>query len=163
MVNASLDARGSARRASQMSVRNSAGRARRTRDDLRLHRKQTLALQLLAGELTGATNCLRLLPRPLFRRFLIMAAQFHLAEDPLALHLFLERFEGLVDIVVADENLHGRSYVARRCLDENLLSEKRKRSFAVPANAAPTRGVNRSTRSCPDDCQSNANAQKPPK
>jgi hypothetical protein len=38
-----------------------------------------------------------------------MATQFHLAENSLALHFLLERFEGLIDIVVADENLHGRS------------------------------------------------------
>ena len=37
-----------------------------------------------------------------------MAAEFHLAEDALALHLFLQHPEGLVDIVVTDENLHGR-------------------------------------------------------
>ena len=35
-----------------------------------------------------------------------MAAQLHLAEDALALHLFLQRLEGLVDIVVTDKNLH---------------------------------------------------------
>jgi hypothetical protein len=35
-----------------------------------------------------------------------VAAKLHLAEDALALHLFLERLEGLVDVVVADENLH---------------------------------------------------------
>ena len=35
-----------------------------------------------------------------------MPAELHLAEDALALHLFLERPEGLVDIIVADENLH---------------------------------------------------------
>ena len=34
-----------------------------------------------------------------------MAAELHLAENALALHLLLERLEGLVDIVVADENL----------------------------------------------------------
>jgi hypothetical protein len=34
-----------------------------------------------------------------------MAAKLHLAENALALHLLLERLEGLVDIVVADENL----------------------------------------------------------
>jgi hypothetical protein len=34
-----------------------------------------------------------------------MAAEFHLAENALALHLFLQRLEGLVDIVVTDENL----------------------------------------------------------
>ena len=35
-----------------------------------------------------------------------MAAELHLAEDALALHLLLQRLEGLVDIVVTDENLH---------------------------------------------------------
>jgi hypothetical protein len=40
-----------------------------------------------------------------------MAAKLHFAENALALHFLLKRFEGLIDIVVADENLHGRSYV----------------------------------------------------
>ena len=35
-----------------------------------------------------------------------MAAEFHLAEYAVALHLLLQHPEGLVDIVVADENLH---------------------------------------------------------
>jgi hypothetical protein len=35
-----------------------------------------------------------------------MAAEFHLAEYALALHFLLQHSEGLVDIVVADENLH---------------------------------------------------------
>jgi hypothetical protein len=35
-----------------------------------------------------------------------MAAELHLAEYALALHLLLERLQGLVDVVVADENLH---------------------------------------------------------
>jgi hypothetical protein len=35
-----------------------------------------------------------------------MAAKFHLAENPLALHLLFERLEGLIDVVVANENLH---------------------------------------------------------
>jgi hypothetical protein len=35
-----------------------------------------------------------------------MAAQLHLAKDALALHLFLQHLEGLIDIVVTDENLH---------------------------------------------------------
>jgi hypothetical protein len=40
-----------------------------------------------------------------------MAAKLHLAENALALHLLLERLEGLVDIVVANENLHCCSFV----------------------------------------------------
>ncbi len=35
-----------------------------------------------------------------------MLAQLHLAEETFALHLLLQRPEGLVDIVVTDENLH---------------------------------------------------------
>jgi hypothetical protein len=35
-----------------------------------------------------------------------VAAELHLAENALALHLLLQRLEGLIDIVVADENLH---------------------------------------------------------
>jgi hypothetical protein len=38
--------------------------------------------------------------------FSIMPTELHLAEDALALHLFLQHLEGLVDIVVTDENLH---------------------------------------------------------
>ena len=35
-----------------------------------------------------------------------MAAKLHFAENALALHLLFERLEGLVDVVIADENLH---------------------------------------------------------
>ena len=35
-----------------------------------------------------------------------MLAEPHLAEDAVALHLLLQHLESLVDIVVADENLH---------------------------------------------------------
>jgi hypothetical protein len=73
---------------------------------LRLDWQQAFALQLLAGELAGAANRLRLLAGALLGRLLVMAAQLHLAEDALALHLLLEGFQGLIDIVVANENLH---------------------------------------------------------
>jgi hypothetical protein len=35
-----------------------------------------------------------------------MFAELHLAKHPFALHLLLQRPEGLVDVVVTDENLH---------------------------------------------------------
>ncbi len=35
-----------------------------------------------------------------------MAAELHLPEDALALHFLLQHLEGLVDIVVTDQNLH---------------------------------------------------------
>jgi hypothetical protein len=71
-----------------------------------LHRQQTLALQLFASELAGATDGFRLLPDSPLRGFLVMLAELHLAEDAFALHLLLQHPEGLVDIVVTDENLH---------------------------------------------------------
>jgi hypothetical protein len=41
--------------------------------------------------------------------FSVMSAELHLAENSLALHLLLQRLEGLIDIVIADENLHAAS------------------------------------------------------
>lgn len=42
-----------------------------------------------------------------------MATQLHFTEDAFTLHLLLERLESLVDIVVANENLH---LVVNSCL-----------------------------------------------
>ena len=39
-----------------------------------------------------------------------MPTQLHLAENPLPLHLFLERFQRLVDVVVTHEDLHLAAY-----------------------------------------------------
>jgi hypothetical protein len=78
----------------------------RTRHGAGLHRQQAFALQLLAGELAGPANRLGLLARLLFRRLFVMTAKLHLAENALALHLFLERLESLIDVIIANENLH---------------------------------------------------------
>src|SRR5581483_6428042 len=69
------------------------------------------ALRALACELAGAADGFRLLTGPAFRRLFVMAAKLHLAEDALALHLLLQRLEGLVDIVVANENLHASCFL----------------------------------------------------
>src|SRR6266566_1372132 len=76
---------------------------------LRLHRQQAFALQLLAGELARAAYGFRLFAGFLLGGFFIMAAELHLAENSLALHLLLQRLEGLIDIVIANENLHAAS------------------------------------------------------
>src|SRR5438477_5580426 len=76
---------------------------------LRLHREQAFALQLLARELARATHGFGLFTRLLFGRFFIVTAELHLAENALALHFLLQRLEGLVDIVIANENLHAAS------------------------------------------------------
>src|SRR6516162_5214646 len=76
---------------------------------LRLHRQQTFALQLLARELACAAHGFGLFAGLLLGGLFIMAAELHLAENPLALHLLLQRLEGLIDIVIANENLHAAS------------------------------------------------------
>src|SRR3569623_1848068 len=75
-------------------------------DHARLHRQQAFALHLLAGELAGPADRLGLLARLFLGRLLVMTAQLHLAENALALHLLLERLESLIDVIVANENLH---------------------------------------------------------
>src|SRR6478735_8091361 len=82
-----------------------------TRNRTGLHRQQSFALHLLARELAGPADRFRLFPRLLFRWFFVMAAKLHFAENALALHLLLQRLEGLVDVVVANENLHACSFV----------------------------------------------------
>jgi hypothetical protein len=68
----------------------------------------TLAISLrpLAIGLTSAADRSGALTRALFRWLLIVAAQFHLAIDALALQLFLQGAERLVDVVVADGDQH---------------------------------------------------------
>ena len=74
----------------------------------RLHRRlagqQTLALRLLARQLAGAAHGLGLLAHALLGGLLVVVPELHLAEDALALHLLLERLEGLIDIVIANLN-----------------------------------------------------------
>src|SRR5580704_14501160 len=99
---AALDARGAGRRCAGAAAAGGAGSQQR----LRLAGQEALALGALAGELAGAADRFGLFPRLLFGGLFVVSAQLHLAENALALHLFLQRLEGLVDIVVTDENLH---------------------------------------------------------
>src|SRR6202007_91412 len=71
-----------------------------------LHRQQPFALQLLAGELASTADGLCLFAGLLLGGFFVMAAELHLAEDALALHLLFQRLESLIDIIIANENLH---------------------------------------------------------
>src|SRR5215208_3233392 len=67
-----------------------------------------LALHALAQQLAVAAHRLRLFAGPPLRGLLVTAPQLHFPEHPFALHLFLQCPEGLVDVVVANEDLHGR-------------------------------------------------------
>jgi hypothetical protein len=72
----------------------------------RLRRDQAFALGALARQLAGAADGFRLLAGAPFGGLFVVAAQFHFAKDALALHLLFQGFEGLVDVIVANENLH---------------------------------------------------------
>jgi hypothetical protein len=60
----------------------------------------------LRSELAGAADGGGALAGALLRRLLIVTAQLHLAVDALALQLLLERAQRLVDIIVANDDLH---------------------------------------------------------
>ena len=71
--------------------------------------QQTFTLGALAGQLAGATDGFSLLACALFRGLLIVHVPLHFAERAFTLHLLLQRLEGLIDIIVAHENLNQRS------------------------------------------------------
>jgi hypothetical protein len=64
------------------------------------------ALQLLASQFTGTADSFGLLPGFLLGRFLEMLLELHFTENAFALELFLQSPEGLVDVIVANTNLH---------------------------------------------------------
>src|SRR4029079_10221124 len=79
------------------ATRSEARTARSTRRSagpgggLRLHRQQAFALHALARKLARPADRFRLLARFLFGGLFVVAAELHLAEDALALHLLLQR------------------------------------------------------------------------
>ena len=79
---------------------------------------QTLANSSLAGELASAANSFRFLPHFSFRRLFIGGPELHLSEYSLALHFFLQEFQRLVDVIVADcneQNISNLALANRRC------------------------------------------------
>jgi hypothetical protein len=67
---------------------------------------EAFALQPLALQLACAPHCLGRLTGAPLGRFFVVPPELHLPENSLSLHLFLERFQRLVNVVVANEHLH---------------------------------------------------------
>src|SRR6185437_1627251 len=84
-----------------------------------------LALHPLAQHLAIAAHGLGALARPPLRGLLIGAAQLHLAEHPFALQLLLEDAQSLIDVVVANENLHASAPYARMALPARSSRRRR--------------------------------------
>src|SRR5437879_6140258 len=72
--------------------------------DVRPARQPAFALGPLAGELAGAAHGLGLLAHALLGGLLVVVPELHLPENALALHLLLQRLEGLIDVVIANLN-----------------------------------------------------------
>src|SRR5271166_4124387 len=87
--------------------------AARQRNTSSLEGSETLALQTLALQLAGPAHGLGRFASAPLGRLLIVPPQLHLAENPLPLHLLLERFQRLVDIVIPNENLHLAAFSSR--------------------------------------------------
>ena len=83
---------------------------------------KALPLCLLALQLTPPPRRIRGFADTPFRRLLVVPSSPQFAEQALALHLFLKRAEGLVDIVVT--NVHGDDGVLPLQVWHRLLSVK---------------------------------------
>jgi len=68
---------------------------------------QTFTLSVFAGQFAGTTNGFSLFASALFRWLFIEIPQFHFTEYTFTLQLFLQSAEGLVNIVVTYDDLHG--------------------------------------------------------
>src|SRR5437762_10957719 len=66
-----------------------------------------LALHAFAQQLAIAAHRLGLFTGAPFRGLLVIAPELHFPEYPFALHLLFQGSQSLVDVVVANEDLHG--------------------------------------------------------
>lgn len=69
---------------------------------------EAFALDPLALQLPGAANGFGLFTGTALRRLFIGTAQLHFAEDAFTLHLLLQGFEGLIHVVISNNDLHGK-------------------------------------------------------
>jgi hypothetical protein len=67
---------------------------------------ETLALQAFALKFPCTANGFGGLACTSLRRLFIMAPELHFAEYSLALHLLLQCLQGLIDIIIANDDLH---------------------------------------------------------
>ncbi len=71
--------------------------------------EQAFALGSLAGQLARTAHSFGALAGTLFGRLFKVGPAFHFPEKAFALHLFLQRAQGLLDIIVADDDLYDGS------------------------------------------------------
>lgn len=77
--------------------------------------QKAFALRTLACQLADTANGFSLFAGALLRRLLIEIAHLHFAENAFTLHLFLQRTQRLVYVVVADKYLHLIPFLSISC------------------------------------------------
>src|SRR6185369_8084421 len=93
----------------------------------------TFASQPLQHRLAAAARRLPPLPRAALRRLLIGTPVAQLPEGPFPLHFPLQVAERCVDVIVADECLHGRRGLCsvRRSIVDGLAARPRRPAIAT--------------------------------
>ncbi len=86
---------------------------------------EAFAFKPLTFQLPGTADGFRFFAGPLFRRLFVGTPEFHFPEYPFALKLFLERFQGLVDIVIAYGYVQLTSSPNKEIKGQNGLSMRR--------------------------------------
>jgi hypothetical protein len=69
----------------------------------------TFALGALAGQLAGAAHGFSALAGFLLGRLFKRLTRFHFPEQAFALHLLLQRAQGLLNVIIADDDLYYRT------------------------------------------------------
>jgi len=77
--------------------------------------KQTFALSELPRGLFSPANALTLLPHSFLGRLFIGSSPLDFTEEPFALELLFQDPEGLIDVVVANENFQSELLWVRGC------------------------------------------------
>jgi hypothetical protein len=68
--------------------------------------QQTFTLRPLASQFTRTANSFAFLAATFLGRFLKKVPAFHFPEEAFALHLFLQCAQGLINIIVTDDDLN---------------------------------------------------------
>ncbi len=67
---------------------------------------EAFAFDALALHFAGAADGFRRFTGATLGGFFVMPAEFHFAEHAFALELLFQRFQRLIDVIIANENLH---------------------------------------------------------
>src|SRR6516225_2323278 len=103
-----------------------------------MYRDRSIAFPFepLAEHLAVAPDRFGLLTDPACRGFFVGSAPFHFPEGALALHLFLEHPQRGIYVVVAHEDLHGRTPLQRLVFRPDGRGKRGAERIGLPSSPA---------------------------